>query len=274
MIELPEAVTLARQAGDALVGRTIVDAEANHTPHKLMWFFGDPAQYRDLLVGATVTGATHWGGHVELAAEDLRILVSEGATPRLLPPGQDAPPKHQLRLDLDGGSTLVVAVAMYGGIQVFHDGENDNPYYQVAMAKPTPLSSDFTFDYFAAMLAEAPAALSAKAFLATEQRVPGLGNGVLQDVLWNARLHPRRKVAELSGEEQEGLYDAVTATLAQMAKQGGRDTERDLFGAPGGYATVLSRLSLELPCPRCGGRKVKESYLGGAVYFCMGCQAG
>lgn|GEM_PF-2077218 len=30
-----------------------------------------------------------------------------------------------------------------------------------------------------------------KAFLATEQRIPGLGNGVLQDILWTARIHPK-----------------------------------------------------------------------------------
>ena len=44
------------------------------------------------------------------------------------------------------------------------------------------------------------------------------------------------------------------------------------MGRPGGYATVMSRTTLELPCPRCGGRRVKEAYLGGAVYFCAGCQ--
>ena len=195
------------------------------------------------------------------------------SAPRLIPPGETVPAKHQLRLDLDDGSTLVVAVAMYGGIQVFGDGENDNPYYRVAMSLPSPLGDGFDPAYFAEMLdAEGAAALSAKAFLATEQRIPGLGNGVLQDILWNARLHPRHKVGFLDDDARDRLYGAVTTTLAQMARDGGRDTERDLFGWPGGYATVMSRLTLELPCPRCGSRKVKESYLGGAVYYCPECQ--
>jgi len=273
MIELPEAASLADQIARTVGGRTITDAEANHTPHKLMWFFGDPGTYRDLLVGRTLTGARAVAGQVQLEADDLRILLNDGAYPRLYAAGAPLPAKHQLRIDLDDGGTLLVAVTMYGGIQVFHDGENDNPYYRVAMAKPSPLASAFDARYFATLLADdAAARLSAKAFLATGQRIPGLGNGVLQDILWNAGLQPRCKVGTLPDADLKVLFDAVKGTLAEMADQGGRDTERNLFGEPGGYATVMSRTGLELPCPRCGGRKVKEPYLGGAVYYCAGCQ--
>jgi formamidopyrimidine-DNA glycosylase len=49
--------------------------------------------------------------------------------------------------------------------------------------------------------------LSLKAALATEQRIPGLGNGSLQDILWQAHLHPKRKTNTLSDEEDSStLY--------------------------------------------------------------------
>ena len=35
MIELPEAHVLARQMSDAFAGRTIVAAEAHHSPHRV-----------------------------------------------------------------------------------------------------------------------------------------------------------------------------------------------------------------------------------------------
>jgi len=273
MIELPEAASLADQIARTVGGRTITGAEANHTPYKMMAFHGDPARYPELLTGRTISGATSSAGHVVIAADELRIVLSEGAFPRLYAAGAPLPAKHQLRIDLDDDGTLLVAVTMYGGIQVFHDGENDNPYYRVAMAKPSPLASAFDARYFATLLADdAAARLSAKAFLATGQRIPGLGNGVLQDILWNAGLQPRCKVGTLPEADLKVLFDAVKATLAGMASLGGRNTERNLFGEPGGYATVMSRTGLELPCPRCGGRKVKEPYLGGAVYYCAGCQ--
>jgi formamidopyrimidine-DNA glycosylase len=273
MIELPEATALAAQVADALTGRIVTGVEANHSPHKLMGFFGDPDGYADLLVGQRITGARGVAGHLQIEAGDLRIVLSDGANPRLHAPGSELPARHQLSVDLDDGSTLRVTVAMYGGIQVFHDGENENPYYLVALAKPSPLTDAFDAAWFTGLLtADDAPGLSAKAVLATGQRIPGLGNGVLQDVLWNAGIHPRRKVRSLSAEERTGMFDAVTGTLRRMAADGGRDTERDLFGRPGGYRTVLSRTTLELPCPRCGGRVVKEPYLGGAVYVCSGCQ--
>ena len=271
MIEIPEAAALARQAADLLTGRTVSAAEAGHSPHRFTWYTGDPAAYRVLLAGRTVLGARAWGGHLELVLDDgLLLVLSEGTVPRLLGPGEAVPAKHQLCLALDDGAHLVVTVAMYGGIQAFHDGEADNPYYLTARELPSPLTDGF--DAGALLAAAGADRLSAKALLATEQRVPGLGNGVLQDVLWTAGVHPRRRVGELSDGERAALVAAVPAVLRAMADAGGRDTERDLLGRPGGYATVLSRRTLELPCPRCGGRVVKEQYLGGAVYACPTCQ--
>ena len=271
MIELPEAAALAAQATTLLAGRTVVAAEAQHTPHKLCWYFADPAAYGDLLAGRVVTGARSWGGHLELVLDDdVLVVLSEGAVPRLVEAGAPVPDRHQLRVDLDDGSSLVVTIAMYGGIQAFHDGENDNQYYRVAREALSPLADGFDAD--ALLRADGAARRSAKALLATEQRVPGLGNGVLQDILWTAGVHPRRKVADLDDAARSALVAAVPAVLRRMAAQGGRDTERDLLGRPGGYATVLSRRTLELPCPRCGGRVVKEQYLGGAVYACPTCQ--
>lgn len=271
MIELPEAAALAAQVRELLGGRTVVAAQAQHTPHKLTWYFGDPAGYAELLEGRVLTDARAWGGHLELALDDdVLVVLSDGAVPRLVAPGDPVPDRHQLRMDLDDGSTLVVTIAMYGGIQAFHDGENDNPYYLVAREATSPLTE--AFDASALLAADGAERLSAKALLATQQRVPGLGNGVLQDILWTAGVHPRRTVADLGDDARRALVTAVPAVLRRMTAEGGRDTERDLLGRPGGYATVLSRKTLELPCPRCGRSIAKEQYLGGAVYLCPACQ--
>jgi formamidopyrimidine-DNA glycosylase len=90
--------------------------------------------------------------------------------------------------------------------------------------------------------------------------------------LWTARIHPKRKMGELSDSAIDAMYDAVKRVLAAMTAQGGRDTERDLFGRPGGYMTVLSRNTVDTPCPACGTIIQKEPYLGGAIYYCAGCQ--
>ena len=96
---------------------------------------------------------------------------------------------------------------------------------------------------------------------------------MLQDILWTARIHPKRKMGELSELEVEGILQGVKQVLTAMTAQGGRDTERDLFGRPGGYETVLSKNTVGKPCPACGTTIRKEPYLGGSIYFCAGCQS-
>jgi formamidopyrimidine-DNA glycosylase len=162
---------------------------------------------------------------------------------------------------------------MYGGLWVFPAGTFDNPYYHVALRKPSPLTDAFDMKYFSGIL-QAPGAekLTAKALLATEQRIPGLGNGVLQDILWNAGLHPKRKAGTLGPEKCEDLFLSVRSTLREMLELGGREAEKDLFGNPGGYTTLMGRNAVGKPCPRCGGAIARESYMGGTVTFCPGCQ--
>ncbi len=130
----------------------------------------------------------------------------------------------------------------------------------------------FDRSYFGALFCEKTDKLSLKAFLATEQRIPGLGNGVLQDILFNAKMHPKKKVSTLSKKDKEGLLDSLKLTLSRMVTHGGRDTEADLYGRQGGYKTILSRNTVGKPCPICGTIIQKEAYMGGSIYFCSTCQ--
>jgi formamidopyrimidine-DNA glycosylase len=114
--------------------------------------------------------------------------------------------------------------------------------------------------------------LSLKAFLATEQRIPGLGNGVLQDILFHSELHPKKKVSTMSDRDKKDLFASIKSILDDMVVKGGRDTEKDLFGNIGGYKTLLSKNTAGTPCPVCGTAIVKEAYLGGSIYYCKKCQ--
>ena len=49
-------------------------------------------------------------------------------------------------------------------------------------------------------------------------------DGVLQDILWAARIHPKRKTADLSAEEIGAMFRAVKSVLRDMVEQDGRDT--------------------------------------------------
>lgn len=273
MIELPEAASIAGQITRTVAGKKIASVEGGHTAHKLAWYYGDISRYPELLVGRTVLRAESHGGLVEIRAGGANILFGDGINMRFHGIGESRPQKHQLLLEFEDGTALSASVQMYGGVGAFAEGELDNPYYLVAKEKPSPLTDAFDMDHFQRMVS-APNAQkgSLKALLATEQRIPGLGNGVLQDILLSSRMHPKKKVNTMDAGDIGSLFRSVKDTLGKMTEQGGRDTETDLFGRPGGYRTILSKRTVNKPCPVCGTPIRKEAYMGGSIYYCGGCQ--
>jgi formamidopyrimidine-DNA glycosylase len=271
MIELPEAVVITRQVTDTLCGKRIARAVANASPHKFAWYTGDPENYHKLLIGKTIQGAVAYGNHMEVLAGDRLLVIS---TPiRYHTPGAKLPEKHQLLLEFTDRSAVTCNVQMWGVLFCLGSPEESSlPDYPIARQKPSPLSEAFDRAYFTGLYEHSLGSISAKEFLATKQRIPGLGNGVLQDILWTARIHPRRKMADLADGEKDAMFLAVKLVVASMVARGGRDTEVDLFWQPGGYRTVLSKNTGSTPCPACGASIRKEPFLGGAIYFCPGCQ--
>lgn len=270
MIELPESLILAKQLNDAVLGRRVQRVLPPTKPHKFCWFQGDAAAYDGQLRGSAMTGASGFGIYVELAFDNgRRLCFNDGVNIRLMN-AADAPKDYQLLIEFDDGVALCFTVAMYGSI-ILHAGGYDNEYYLKSRNAHSPFDQAFEPCY-RKQLAESKNTLSMKAFLAAEQRFPGIGNGAAQDILFAAGLHPKRKLGTLTKDDQDRLLACIVSVLREMTDRGGRDTEKNLFGEPGGYQTKMSRNTLASGCPVCGGAVTKETYLGGSVYYCPHCQ--
>lgn len=275
MVELPETYVLADQINKTLKGKTIVNVTTNASPHAFAAFTGNPADYRDKLSGRKITGSNPGtgytcGGNTEVLCEDMLLVIT---TPiKYHPANSKLPLKHQLLLEFDDSSHLSCTVQMWGGMYCFSIEKGEVPSSYKKHIKPMPLEDDFNEEYFNELLDSVKKNISVKAFLATEQRIPGLGNGVLQDILFNARIHPKTKLENLSKEQLLVLYKSVKSTLLEMKNGGGRDTEKNLYGMSGGYVTILSAKTVKHPCIKCGREIVREAYLGGNIYYCPVCQ--
>lgn len=277
MLEAPEARLIAVQLNERIRGKRITTVVAGHSPHKFAWFWNnDPAAYEALLTGKTVGDARAVGGLVEVAVEQVVLIFGDGANLRYYAPGATLPPKHQLLIGFADESCIVASVRMYGALLCFPADApsfNFTPYYECARSKPQVMSEEFTREYFDTLIGDrAVQNKSAKAFLATEQRIPGLGNGVLQDILYNAGVHPKTKVDKLPQSAREAIYSSVVDTLRHIYASGGRNTESDLDGRAGGYIPYLSKDTAGCECTRCGSVIIKENYMGGSIYYCPGCQ--
>jgi formamidopyrimidine-DNA glycosylase len=270
MIELPEALTLAKQLNETVVGKTVSRVLPPTKPHKFCWFNGDPSDYEEKIKGSRVTQASAFGIFAELLfGNNYRLCINDGVNLRLINT-EDKPKDHQLLIEFTDNTALLFTVAMYGGI-VLHDGSYDNEYYLKSKLAVSPFSPEFK-EYFKKVIAESKPSLCAKALIATEQRFPGIGNGSAQDILFTAGLHPKRKLGTLSEQDKDRLLSSIISVLHDISENGGRDTEKDLYGNTGGYATKMSKNALTAGCPMCGGTVTKEAYLGGSVYYCSHCQ--
>ena len=272
MIELPEATVLAKQIGETVTGKRIKNVAAAKSQHKFAWYYGDPKEYSSLLVGKAIGSAASYGGLVEISVSNASLLFGDGVNLRYYGAEEALPDKHQLWIEFEDGSSLVGSVRMYGGIWAFPVDSYDNKYYRISKEKIAPLSDAFNGTYFDSLFYEKTNKLSLKAFLATKQRIPGLGNGVLQDILFNSKMHPKKKINTLTNKNKKELLDSLKLILNQMVVGGGRDTEIDLYGSQGGYKTLLSRNTVNKPCLVCGTIIKKAAYMGGSIYFCPTCQ--
>ena len=121
-----------------------------------------------------------------------------------------------------------------------------------------------------AALARGRAAL--KAFLMDERYLLGIGNGYSDEILWEARLHPRQPAGSLAPEEWTRLAQAMHRVLESAISAGGEAGFLDPFGAPGRYERRVHRRGGQ-PCPRCGNALAASVAGSRETDYCPACQA-
>jgi formamidopyrimidine-DNA glycosylase len=189
------------------------------------------------------------------------------------PPEVDPPQKFHLRLSFEDGSAFSVTTQMWGAMELYSRGLELERQY-IKNMRTTPVEERFTFEYFTSLIDSLSTGVkrSAKGLLTQDQLIPGLGNSIAQDILFRARLSPRRSVDGLDPAQRRALYDAIIQTVREVIDKGGRNDELDLYGKPGGYPRLMDRKAAGKPCPVCGTTILKMAYLGGSCYYCPSCQ--
>jgi endonuclease-8 len=127
---------------------------------------------------------------------------------------------------------------------------------------PDILATPPDFDRMVGNLREAPQQLRLGEALLQQRRVAGVGNMWMAEALWEAKLSPWARLAELSdGDIRAGL--AAAAGLMRASLDTGRQP-RHVYRRP------------RQPCPRCG-TPIRSRGLGDAnrtAYWCPVCQGG
>jgi formamidopyrimidine-DNA glycosylase len=110
----------------------------------------------------------------------------------------------------------------------------------------------------------APARGGLKALLMNQRRVAGIGNELSDEILWRARLHPRRPAGSLDAGERGRLHRALREVIATSNRHGRIPVRRRWLKS--------QRRAREPRCPRCRAPFERAAVAGRTAYWCPRCQ--
>jgi formamidopyrimidine-DNA glycosylase len=276
-VELPEAKILAEQMNLELRGKHVKSylLKDYERLQRIGMMDKDLTSFNQL-VDAKIESVISRGNviHVKFDNETNLILGPEYGGEIFYHTDATNVPKFHLRVDFSDGTVLTVRLTSMGVIQVLRDDELERSYVykrDFDSTKLSPIDEEFTFECFSKRMADHNKMLKS-VLVGKDAILVGVSNSTFQDILYRARLHPKRKASELNTEEKRSLYDAIRFVLKERIRLNGKDKFRDLHGKQGGYTPAMGPNMKQQTCPKCGTSIEKLSLGGGHVYLCPNCQ--
>ena len=254
MPELLE-IEVYRRVAEGTVGRTVAAVHADDA-----WYLKDGLTAEELrasVTGETIVAARRHGKLLLLETTGPMLGLRFGMTGRLLVDGtagieqleysSDRDRAEWDRFSLDfaaGGSLTIRDPRRLGGVELDPDVDRLGP--DAAALDPEALE---------AVLGRSTVALKAR--LLDQAKVAGLGNLLVDDVLWRAGLDPAREAGRLDGSEIVTLAEAIAATLEELGRRGGSHT-----------GELQPERHREGHCPRDGAALQRRTIGGRTTYAC------
>lgn len=276
-VELPESKLLAEQMNQKIKGKQVKSFQAKDCERlQKIGMMEEDLNVFNQLVNAKIETITSRGNVLRLKFDNGNNMIigpEYGGEIFYTPDVKDLPRFH-LRLDFSDDTVLTVRLTSMGVIQVRKDDDLDTSYVYRRDFDATKLSAteeDFTFEQFSKRMANQNKML--KAVLVGKNAIlVGINNSTFQDILYRARIHPKRRASELAGEEMQSLYDTISLVFNERIRLKGKDNFRDLHQKQGGYTPAMGPNMKQQNCPECGTLIEKLSHGGGHVYLCPTCQ--
>lgn len=176
------------------------------------------------LTGATLEKSeTHGKKMLFRLSGDRWLGLHLGMTGSLRVESEDyANAKHDALILIQAERSLVFRDPRQFGRVLFHRGSANPDWWNDLPPKVT--SEAFTFELVTAILkrrARAPV----KAVLLMQEFFPGIGNWMVDEILWRARIHPAHPAGKLSFVKQKALWEesrfVSDGALATVGRRGG-----------------------------------------------------
>ena len=282
MPELPEVETVRAGLLPVMEGQLITLAQVNRPDLR----FPLPEKMAERLSGQRVEGLRRRSKYIlaDLSSGET-LLVHLGMSGRMLVSGatlgtfhheHPAPAKHDhVVFHMENGARVTFNDARRFGAMDLMSTERAGEHWLLKDLGPEPLGNGFHADYLAGRLSGR--VMPVKAALLDQRIVAGLGNIYVSEVLFRARIDPRRAAGDLTATEIGELVPVIRTVLDEAIAAGGSSL-RDYRQADGelGYFQhsfrVYDREGAPCPASGCAGTIHRIVQSGRSSFFCPVCQ--
>lgn len=129
------------------------------------------------------------------------------------------------------------------------------------------LSADFSLDLFQKLAAKSRKQV--RVFIMDQSLLSSIGNAYADEILFEAGLHPKTRMNQLSQQNREKLYESIQ-TVLRAGMHTIQEAKPDLELKYRDHMKVRNKK--DQPCPRCGNRIRRANVLGYDSFFCPVCQ--
>lgn len=190
------------------------------------------------------------------------LLLHFGMTGDLIWSGEE-PKRHRhdrLTLGLEGGGEVRYRnMRKLGGVWLAHDEEETRG----VLGPVGPDALAIGRRDFLHMLERRRGGV--KAALMDQTFVAGVGNIIADEVLWHARIHPRRRIESLTEDERRSMFSSMRKVLRESVEG------YDYIPRKRSWLSSVRGLP-EARCPRCKSLLQRTTVAGRTTYLCPHCQ--
>lgn len=292
MPELPEVETIRRGLGRLLPGKKILSAIHIDSPKS---FPNPTAEVDSFMIGTSVVGVRRRAKvllieldsdytlvvHLKMTGQLVYVDSSQSIEPRF----GGGHPTDSLIGQLPDRSTRVVVKFTDGSTLYFNDQRKFGwmrlvPTISVPdidfmkRVGPEPLEIDFTAVQFIPRIRRRNNT-TIKAAILDQSVLAGVGNIYADESMWGAKIHPSKRVRDVSDDQLAELLVQIKAVMTLSIEKGG-STDRnyvDAEGQRGSYLQFANVFRREgQPCNRCGTTIEKIRVAGRGTHVCPVCQ--
>ncbi|MCL2642422.1 MAG: hypothetical protein FWD52_02750 [Candidatus Bathyarchaeota archaeon] len=273
-IECPETYILTNQLNKELNNKTITNYEVQNSQQLQQKGFISQNQTLNHLINRKILSTTTKGNTIIIKLDNhwnIIIAPEYGGTITIHPP-QTNPTKFHLKIDLQT-LLLTINLTSIGCIQAVETPflKTNYLYNRDFSQKLNPLETNFTPKHFIEQLDNKKQNIKT-ALVGKTAVIVGISNSAFQDIIYRAKINPKRNTHTLTLDEKQNLYNAIKQLIKERLEAGGKNQFTDLYGNPGLYIPKMGPNKKDQPCPLCNSKIEKINHGGGQVYLCPTCQ--